>query len=768
MSKYKRIVVALYGICLCLVLGMILYMGFDGKLEEQIGRKDSGYRQITDYTLEQFADQDSPRGIRNVYSWKLEKLEPSGECLGFYTAHHLIEVYLDEQLVYSLYPSSENLFGHTTASSFVMVPLYPQDAGKQVRVELMPIYKGTGEKEIPIYQGSEKSVYLMCLKSSLALLIISFLSIALGVVLIFLTLLNCRNQQFNKDLWLLGTFSIAAGLWKVSDTYFSPLLFHTNTLVLSYITLTMLLIMLVPFNLFIKNLFSEEKYRILYWISGAQIILAIGLVFLQFFNIRDLRATLTISHGAMIVDIACLIGVLVYEATHNTLTKQLKVTVAGVIGAALGTALDLWIYYYFGSSQWAIWGILGFGCYVCTMGVIIMREGLMVTKDALDRAEAANRTKSIFLSNMSHDIRTPMNAIIGFTNIAKKQLDNREKVEDCLNKIDSSSNHLLKLINDVLDMSRIESGKTTLKLEKHNLRELFQNINDIFAEQMEEKQIQFHMDTQEVQTWDIYCDALKVNQVVYNLLSNALKYTNPGGRVDMTVRQLTGEKPFRAYYEFRLKDNGIGMSPEFCQHAFQMFERERNYTESNIQGTGLGLAISKAIVDMAGGTIQVISELGKGTEFIIYIDFDRAEETREKESQPELLNSNYQNKRVLLVEDNELNREITMEIMKESGLQVETAEDGEKALEMVQNSSEGYYDLILMDIQMPHMDGYQATRAIRALANPVLAQIPIIAMTANAFEEDRQRAFEAGMNEHISKPIDITALSRVIAGILKE
>ena len=529
-----------------------------------------------------------------------------------------------------------------------------------------------------------------------------------------------------------------------------------------------------------------------------------------------------------------------------------------------------------------------------------------VLTEKLQKAEAADRAKSTFLSNMSHDIRTPMNAIIGFTTLAQANLDNRERTQEYLKKILSSSNYLLSLINDILDMSRIESGKLNIEEKECSISDIFRDMRNIIQTQMQSKQLNFFIDTVDVIDENIYCDKLHVNQVLLNLLSNAIKFTPAGGTVALTIRQKPRAPKGYGSYEIRVKDTGIGMSPEFTKHIFEPFERERNTTASGIQGTGLGMAITKNIVDTMGGTIELHSEQGKGTEFIINLDFRLCAEPQKVEVVQELqglralvvddsfstcdsvikmlrqigmrpewvlhgkeavlharqayelgdeyhayiidwylpdlsglevvrqirsivgdstpiiivtaydwtafeeearaagvnafcnkpiflselrdiliaatgnalsaqetdsasdLTGNLKGTRLLLTEDNELNREIAEEILADKGFIVETAEDGTVAVEKVKNSSPGYYSLVLMDIQMPKMNGYDATRAIRALDDPELAGIPIVAMTANAFEEDRRQALECGMNAHIAKPIDVEKLMEILTAILKE
>ncbi|MCM1329842.1 MAG: response regulator [Ruminococcus sp.] len=530
------------------------------------------------------------------------------------------------------------------------------------------------------------------------------------------------------------------------------------------------------------------------------------------------------------------------------------------------------------------------------------REQMQVLQDALMQAQHANTAKTTFLNNMSHDIRTPMNAIIGFTTIAVKHIDNKEQVLDSLQKVLSSSNHLLSLINDILDMSRIESGKVQIKEQECNISELTHNLVDIIQPQVKAKQLDLFIDTFNVANEDVMADTLKLSQVFINLLSNAVKYTPAGGTVTFRIIQETTFHRGFGDYIFIVKDNGIGMSPQFVEHIFEPFEREATVTKTGIQGTGLGMAITKNIVEMMGGEISVKSEKNKGSEFTVklslklhdiekhaaqikeleglramVVDDDphscdsvtkmlkqiglRAEWTTsgkeavfrakaahnegdsyhtyiidwqmpemsgietarrirsalgddvpiiiltaydwsdieqeakdagvtafcakplfmsdlksallaannlvtksEEDVHPEAVS--FEGKRVLLVEDNELNREIAEEILKETGLLVETAPDGTDAVSMMEKCAENYYDAILMDVQMPVMDGYEATRTIRAMPRRDAETIPIIAMTANAMEEDKQMALTSGMNAHVAKPIDIKKLFAVLGKYL--
>lgn len=522
---------------------------------------------------------------------------------------------------------------------------------------------------------------------------------------------------------------------------------------------------------------------------------------------------------------------------------------------------------------------------------------------ALSQANRASKAKSVFLSNMSHDIRTPMNAIVGFTNLAITHIDKKEQVMEYLKKIMTSGNHLLSLINDILDMSHIESGKIHLDEKPCTLPDILHGLRNILQSDIHAKQLELHIDTVDVLDEDIYCDKLRLNQVLLNLLSNSVKYTGAGGTVSVRITEKTGAPEGFANYEFVIKDNGIGMSREFVEHIFEPFEREKNSTISGIQGTGLGMAITKNIVDMMNGTIEVESEQGVGTEFRVSFTFRLQSNTREVVNIPELKNcralvvdddfntcdsvsymlgqlgmrgewtlsgkeavlrthqaimrsddysvyivdwllpdmngvevarrirketgqnvpiivltaydwSDIETEareagvtafcskplflselrtclnsvirpeteekqidvksdvrrsctgRILLVEDVELNQEIAEMILSDAGFTTEVAENGQVAVDMVRQSEPGYYQLVLMDIQMPVMSGYEATKEIRQLDNKKLASIPIIAMTANAFEEDKKAALNCGMNAHISKPIDIDKLLETLDNIL--
>ncbi len=397
-------------------------------------------------------------------------------------------------------------------------------------------------------------------------------------------------------------------------------------------------------------------------------------------------------------------------------------------------------------------------------------------EDALAQAKNANRAKTIFLNNMSHDIRTPMNAIIGYTTLALNNLEDKNKVNDYLNKINISSNHLLSLINNVLDMSRIEAGKFNVEVNETSIDDVIREIRTIVLAELKKHNLNHSFEIKDLKNTRILCDRLRLNQVLLNCISNAIKFTPANGRVDIILSQLPSDRAGYGKYEFIVRDTGIGMSKEFAEHIFEPFSREQNSTGSGIQGTGLGMSITKNIVDMMGGEISVTSKKGEGTELVIKFSFPLVGNNiiKKKNTSVTLKNDNTQKEnilmgvKILLVEDNELNREIAEEILSEYGALIEIAIDGSEAVEIISNSSPNRFDLVLMDVQMPVMDGYTATKSIRSLEDAKKASIPIIAMTANAFEEDKKLAYDAGMNSHVSKPINVEQLIDEIKKIIND
>ena len=393
------------------------------------------------------------------------------------------------------------------------------------------------------------------------------------------------------------------------------------------------------------------------------------------------------------------------------------------------------------------------------------RESRQKLEQALKRAEEASHAKSAFWFNMSHDIRTPMNAIIGYTDLLEIYGDDVEKRDDYLGKIKSSSEYLLSLLNDVLEMARIESGKYIMDETVTDIREFDRSICGVFENQLEQKGIRF-VYTMDVRHHMIFCDTVKLKEVLLNVLSNAYKYTMPGGQITFEVTEIPGEKEGYAGYLAVIGDTGIGMSETFLQTVYDSFSRERTSTESGQNGTGLGMAITKKLVELMGGTIRIESEQGKGTKVTILLRHRLADDIPVPADEPEQKTVAFQGKSILLAEDNDLNAEIAEEILKMDGFVVERAKDGIECISMLENHPAAYYDLILMDIQMPNMNGYRAAAAIREMVDKELADIPIVAMTANAFEEDKKRALEVGMNAHISKPVNIRALEETLGKLL--
>ena len=384
---------------------------------------------------------------------------------------------------------------------------------------------------------------------------------------------------------------------------------------------------------------------------------------------------------------------------------------------------------------------------------------------AVQQEAAANRAKRDFLFNMSHDIRTPMNAIIGYTTLAETNLTQPAKVADYLRKISTASQHLLSLINDVLDMSRIESGRVVLEQKPVHLPTLVQDVQDIIQSNVTAKGLSFAVDLAGVRDEDVVADPLRLQRILLNILSNAVKFTPSGGSITLRVVEKSGAPVGYGDYEFYVRDTGIGMSAEYQKHIFEQFSREETSTVSKTEGTGLGMPITKRLVEMMDGSIDLLSVQGQGTEFTVHL---RLPLCGAPKKETPVADPEFAGMRLLVVEDNELNMEITTTVLEEAGFVVDQAVNGQAALEKIATAAPGQYALVLMDIQMPVMDGYEATRRIRALPNPAKAQIPIVAMTANAFAEDRENALAAGMNEHIAKPFDIHTLLWKLAEILKK
>ncbi|MBQ7516135.1 MAG: amino acid permease [Schwartzia sp.] len=385
-------------------------------------------------------------------------------------------------------------------------------------------------------------------------------------------------------------------------------------------------------------------------------------------------------------------------------------------------------------------------------------------------AEEGSRAKTVFLSNMSHDIRTPMNAIIGYTTLAQRQGTTPDEMRGFLTKIDAASQHLMALINDILEMSRIESGRMELEERRTDLKNVLAEVQDMFATQMKEKDIRFAVDTSRVENSRVLCDKNRLDRVLLNLISNAYKFTPKGGRVTVSLIQMPSFDPARGVYELRVKDSGIGMTPEFAQTVFEPFTREKTATVSGIQGTGLGMSITKSIIDLMNGSIDVETAPGKGTEFIIQVAFvlDTADETEaEAAATATPAEIDFSQIKLLLVDDLDVNREIAAMLLMGAGFEIETAVNGQDALDKVRAAHPGDYAAVLMDIQMPVMNGYEATKAIRRLSDPGLSCIPIIAMTANAFSEDVQNAKDAGMNAHIAKPLDVSKMIATLTEVLQ-
>lgn len=390
-------------------------------------------------------------------------------------------------------------------------------------------------------------------------------------------------------------------------------------------------------------------------------------------------------------------------------------------------------------------------------------------RKSAEKARKANEAKTRFLFNMSHDIRTPMNAIVGFSGLLEKSLHDEKKSLDYIKKIRVSSDILLTIINQVLEMARIESGKITLSSESVNIREMVDAMNTVFESSLTKKSLEYQCSLNVVHD-QILCDKTKMEEIILNVVSNSIKYTNPHGKITVSIDELASEDEKNADYKVVVEDNGIGMSQDYLPHIFEEFSREHTSTETRVAGTGLGLPIVKSLVDRMGGIIEVESEEGKGTRFIMKFSFPVSLENqvREKEKQniPDITEK-LEGKRILLAEDNELNAEIAETVLEETGIKVKHVEDGIQCIEELKKMPEKYYDVILMDVQMPNMDGYTATEKIRHLDDS-RAEIPIIAMTANAYDEDRRKAQEAGMDGFLAKPLDVDEMMRLLGKITKK
>ena len=559
-------------------------------------------------------------------------------------------------------------------------------------------------------------------------------------------------------------YEVTGGLGIVASVFFGMFLVVPNLWLLSAMAAESYLILAVWSILgfvFFRWVFSKDEEQKL----GKSTIVWIVMIFVIFFSSLMWTRQTTHSHmETLLTDITQYYGEEMSELGISLEERDIKEETA-VLQTDVDKVSDILL------SNTLIQMTLILGAIVIFFNVYshLQKREKKAIGDKI-KAEENSKAKTTFLSNMSHDIRTPMNAIIGYINLSKKEDITLPEMQEFMGKIEDSSKHLLELINDILEMSRIENGKIELAKEDADIVHLMNSVKDMFSNQMQEKKIIFNVEYVDVRDRVVLIDKSHYNRMLLNLISNAYKFTPEGGEVKVRLIQKTAAHGGTADYELRVKDSGIGMSKEFAEKVFEAFERERTSTVSGIQGTGLGMAITKNIVDLMGGEIKVLTAPGEGTEFVINVTLqlgDPKKAYRENEDGSTAEGAiDFSTKRVLLTEDIDVNREIVARLLKRQGFMVETAVNGQEAVDKVDNSKPGYYDVVLMDIQMPIMNGYDATKAIRLIDEERGLKTPIIAMTANAFSEDVQNALDAGMDAHVAKPIDPKVMMETITEVL--
>lgn len=574
---------------------------------------------------------------------------------------------------------------------------------------------------------------------------------------IFGKLVSDDKANSHKILNLLTlSGAIVAAVALVSTAIIEP---HVQALVVIGVIIVAAILILLTANLLNKPLFAAILLNIIFNLflfpymfftsgginSGCPLFLLVGLI-LAFATVPRKKIAAIIYCIDLIGPVTALILGYYHPELIETLDTELAAT-ADVLVSLILVSISLSVVYRY-------------------QGFFYEKQQEKVEENAR-LANAATEAKTNFLSNMTHDIRTPMNAIIGYTEIARKNATNKMTLLSALTNISVASEHLLSLVNDVLEMSRIESGRFELQCEPASITELIDKVETIMRPEMEDINLHLVIDTSEVEDDTINCDVLRLTQILINVLGNAVKYSHPDGHVYLSVAQKENAAIDSIMCEIKIRDEGIGIGSDFLPHVFEPFTREKTTTVSGIPGSGLGLSITKTMVEMMRGTISVRSESGKGSEFIIRIPFD-VPTLVEYDTAEELMKKyNFEGNRILVVEDNELNCEIVKEIMQEVGCEVDTARDGTYAIEKIRLSPPGYYDAVLMDVQMPLMSGYETTEIIRSLDNEKLANIPIIALTANAFDADREKALSSGMNDFVSKPIINSELMSTLQNYLK-
>ena len=566
------------------------------------------------------------------------------------------------------------------------------------------------------------------------------------------------GEQYDIQHRLLNLI-LVVGILGVAFACFISIVMHQNliTQILSFTCLFLFIVIFVIANVFKRSQISIIVFSILFnniilpllfvssggIESGMPLWCLLGFVF-PFLLIKGKRSFVVFA-----ISISEFIAVIIYSYYHPEIImkmENMKMILMDIVITMIAVVL-------------VIASIFKYQTYVYE------KQRTIIVK-AIREANEAVKQKQDFLSNVSHDIRTPMDSIIGFTEIAKKNKDNPERLADCLSKITLASSHLMNLVNEVLDMSKIESGKTLMQEEMCSIHSVIDDILQILQHEIDAKKLKIETDYSMLDEDVLSCDKIRLNQILQNLLSNAVKYSYEGGTISISIIQLSTEDESKIINEFHIKDEGCGMTPEFLEHVFEPFARDKT-TQMSIEGTGLGLTIAKSLAEIMGGDIEVTSELGRGTEFTAVIPLSIPTLT-ELEEEQDIFIYDFKDRRILVVDDDDLSREILVESLRSEGFIVEEAIDGSFAIEKLRDAASGTYELVIIDLQMPVMDGYETTKIIRKFSDEKVASIPIVALTADAFPEEKSKAFACGVNAYLVKPVDIPSLLKVLMLFFRE